>query len=160
MQLRSNSINIALVHIENDRKKLLKMRLKPSEIFYSQDSISKKFNNGKTIYSTLDECRDNSFKVALIPNIRVCQKNERWYTLDNRRLWVFKRLEEERRITDIEVDTVSSSLLTAKKFSTKNGGVSVKIRSFSARLHDMLQFELDDMVSNSFDDEDGDLYGW
>ena len=136
------------------------MRLKPSEIFYSQDSISKKFNNGKTIYSTLDECRDNSFKVALIPNIRVCQKNERWYTLDNRRLWVFKRLEEERRITDIEVDTVSSSLLTAKKFSTKNGGVSVKIRSFSARLHDMLQFDLDDMVSNSFDDEDGDLYGW
>ena len=156
MQLRSNSINIAF-HIENDRKKLLKMRLKPSEIFYSQDSISKKFNNGKTIYSTLDECRDNSFKVALIPNIRVCQKNERWYTLDNRRLWVFKRLEEERRITDIEVDTVSSSLLTAKKFSTKNGGVSVKIRSFSARLHDMLQFELDDMGSNSFDYEDGNL---
>ena len=150
------------------------MRLKPSEIFYSQDSISKKFNNGKTIYSTLDECRDNSFKVALIPNIRVCQKNERWYTLDNRRLWVFKRLEEEGRITDIEVNTVSSGFLTAKKFTTKNGGVSVRIRSSSARLDldDMFPFDFDDsgifpydfddggMFSNSFDDEDGDLYGW
>ena len=112
------------------------MRLKPSEIFYSQDSICKKFNNGDTIYSTLNECRDNLLQVDSIPNIRVCPKNGRWYTLDNRRLWGFKRLEEEGRITDIEVDTVGSGLLTAEKFTTENGGVSIRIRSSCARWSD------------------------
>lgn len=85
----------------------------------------------------------------------------------------FKRLEEEGRITDIEVNTVSSGLLTAKKFTTTNGGVSVRIRSSSARLDfdDMFPFDFDDggifpydfddggMFSDDFDDEDGDLYG-
>ena len=129
------------------------MRLKPSEIFYSQDSISNKFNNGDTIDSTLNECRYNSFKVALIPNIRVCQKNGRWYTLDNRRLWIFKRLEEEGRITDIEVDTVSSGLLTAEKFTTKNGGVSVRIRISCA------SWDFDDGMFDDEDDDDG-LFLW
>ena len=44
------------------------------------------------------------------------------YTLDNRRLWVFKKLEADGYITDIQVKTVSNDLLTPEKFTTKNGG--------------------------------------
>ena len=44
------------------------------------------------------------------------------YTLDNRWLWVFKKLEADGYITDIPVKTVSNDLLTPEKFTTKNGG--------------------------------------
>ena len=50
------------------------------------------------------------------------------YTLDNRRLWVFKKLEAEGCITDIPVKIVSNDRLTPEKFTTKNGGESVEIR--------------------------------
>ena len=102
--------------------------MKPSKIFYSQDSIKEKFDNGHTICSTLSVCKKHSFVRNKIPRIRVCQKNGKMYTLDNRRLWVFKKLEAEGYITDIPVKTVSNDRLTPEKFTTKNGGESVEIR--------------------------------
>lgn len=65
-------------------------RMKPSEIYYSQDSIKEKFDNGHTIYSTLSVCKKHQYVINKIPRMRVCKKDGKWYTLDNRRLLVFR----------------------------------------------------------------------
>lgn len=71
-------------------------------------------------------------------------KNGKWFTLDNRRLWIFRRLEEGGHITNVDVNVVSSDRLRARKFTTTNGGVSVRIRQ--------PRVDLDD-----FDDDDDGL---
>lgn len=60
--------------------------------------------------------------------MRVCKKDGKWYTLDNRRLWVFRKLEADGHIKDVKVIQVGKDRLPAEKFTTKNGGESVDIR--------------------------------
>lgn len=96
--------------------------MKPSQIYYSQNSINEKFDNGYTIYATLNACKNHPFVIYEIPPIRVCKKDGKWYTLDNRRLWVFKRLEERGHVDSVRIKQVSPSLLTAQKFTTTNEG--------------------------------------
>jgi hypothetical protein len=72
----------------------LKMELRPSEIYYSQDSIMNRFGDytphGNTcIGETLDQLLNGHCNVQSIPNISVVQRNGKWFTSDNRRLWVF-----------------------------------------------------------------------
>eukprot|EP00105_Crassostrea_gigas_P034116 XP_019918264.1 PREDICTED: uncharacterized protein LOC109617231 [Crassostrea gigas] len=77
--------------------------MKPSEIYYSQDSIKEKFDKGHTIYSTLSVCKKHQYVIKKIPPMRVCKKDGKWYTLDNRRLWVFRKLEADGHIKDVKV---------------------------------------------------------
>lgn len=130
--------------------------MKPSNIYFSQDSIRNTFDNGQSIHSTLQACEQNPMAICQIPTIRVCMKNGRWYTLDNRRLWVFKKLEESGRITDVDVNIVSEDDLTAKKFTTTNCGVSVRIRQPRVDLDDYDEYDdgllYDGDDSNDFDD--------
>jgi hypothetical protein len=67
------------------------MELRPSEIFYSQDSIMNKFGDdtqhGNTyIGETLDQLLNGQCNVQSIPNISVEQRNGKWFTSDNRRV--------------------------------------------------------------------------
>ena len=102
--------------------------MKPSNIYYSQDSIKDKFDNGYTIYGTYNACVKHTFVIDKIPTIRVCQIGGKFYTLDNRRLWVFRKLEANGYITNIPVRTVSRSQLPDRKFTTTNGGTDVTVR--------------------------------
>lgn len=118
--------------------------MKPSEIYFSQDSIKNTFDNGQSIHDTLKKCQEDPMAIHQIPTMRVCMKNGKWFTLDNRRLWIFRRLEEGGHITNVDVNVVSSDRLSARKFTTTNGGVSVRIRQ--------PRVDLDD-----FDDDDDGL---
>ena len=86
--------------------------LAPSQIRYSQDSISNTFGDntdhaGQYIGETLDEIVRDPSEVDFIPNISVFNIGVKWYTLDNRRLWVFKRAEELGILSSIEVYVTS-----------------------------------------------------
>ncbi|XP_062584742.1 uncharacterized protein LOC134246394 [Saccostrea cucullata] len=111
--------------------------MKPSEIFYSQDSIKEKFDNGHTIYSTVSVCKKHPYVINKIPRMRVCKKDGKWYTLDNRRLWVFRKLEADGHIKDVKVNQVSKDRLPAEKFTTENGGESVEIRRAFVDIFDL-----------------------
>uniref|UniRef100_A0A8W8KEL4 Uncharacterized protein n=1 Tax=Magallana gigas TaxID=29159 RepID=A0A8W8KEL4_MAGGI len=122
-----------------------------------RDSIKNKFDKGQTIYSTLRMCEEDPYAIRLIPTMRVCMKNGKWFTLDNRRLGVFRRLEEDGHITDVDVNVVSSDRLTARKFTATNGGVSIRIRQPRDDLDDFDEYDDDIMFdyvdySNCFDD--------
>jgi hypothetical protein len=66
------------------------MELRPSEIFYSQDSIMNKFGDNTQhrntyIGETLDQLLNEHCSVQSIPKISVEQRNGQWFTSDNRR---------------------------------------------------------------------------
>ncbi|KAK3590389.1 hypothetical protein CHS0354_028498 [Potamilus streckersoni] len=105
--------------------------LKPSEIFYTQDSINNVFtgrhlHSGKYIGTTLDELADGHTTVDLISRISVKYINGKWFTSDNRRLWVFKNFEFLGGCTYIPV--IQTTYIDPRKFTTYNGGKSVEIR--------------------------------
>ncbi|VDI60075.1 Hypothetical predicted protein [Mytilus galloprovincialis] len=109
------------------------MNLRPSEIFYTQDSISNYFGMSTThsdmlIGETLDDLINGSATVSSIPTIGVFRLEGKWFTLDNRRLWVFRKAEKLGTIDSIPVYTTSISEMDPNKFTTCNEGLSVDVR--------------------------------
>ncbi|CAC5413382.1 unnamed protein product [Mytilus coruscus] len=107
------------------------MYLRPTEILYSQDSIANTFERStrhRNMYigDTLDELINGSATVTSIPTISVFWRNDKWFTLDNRRLWVFRTAEELGILNSIPVYETSG--INSNKFTTCNGGSSVRVR--------------------------------
>jgi hypothetical protein len=107
------------------------INLAPSAIRYSQDSISNTFGDstnhaGQYIGETLDEIVSNPNTANLIPNISVFNKDDKWFTLDNRRLWVFKRAEELGIVRSIDVYVTYG--IDDSKFTTTSDGKYVRVR--------------------------------
>ncbi|CAG2219459.1 unnamed protein product [Mytilus edulis] len=106
------------------------MNLRPSEIYFTQASISRKFgrcttHKNKTIGETLDDLAEERIGIGSIPNICVMKENGKWWTADNRRLWIFRHLEKLGKCTEIPVDTINS--IDSRKRTSKNGGIDVYI---------------------------------
>ena len=102
------------------------LELRPSEVFFSQATIKDHFRRGyRTIYETLEQCTNDPCTVDNIPKITVCKKDGKWFTLDNRRLWVFRQLEAKGLLSSISV--FESDSIPECKYNTKNGGTSVEI---------------------------------
>lgn len=103
-------------------------RLAPSRIFFTHDSIRNTFSDGRRVEDTLQQLRDGTIRVADIPCMQVCWQTDRlWTYTGNRRLWVFRNLEEEGVIADIEVLVVNKKV-PKMRMTTKNGGTSVRVR--------------------------------
>ena len=106
------------------------INLAPSEIRYSQDSISNSFGDSthhadQYIGETLDEIVMFSDKANFIPNISVFNIDGKWFTSDNRRLWVFKKAEELGIVRSIDVYvTYEIDYL----FTTRSDGRHIRIR--------------------------------
>lgn len=108
------------------------MYLFPSEIRYSQLSISNRFGDhsdhpGKYIGETLDELLIKQCRLIDIPKITVFIHNEIWFTQDNRRLWVLKKVQELGELNNF-IEVKVNSKICFKKLSTVNEGHDVKIR--------------------------------
>ena len=107
------------------------IKLTPSEIRFSQDSIFNTFragtnHAGQYIGETLDDIVRDRYTADLIPNISVFNIDAKWFTLDNRRLWVFKKAEELGIVRSIDV-FVKYGIYHAK-FTTTSDGRYVRIR--------------------------------
>lgn len=107
------------------------MKLAPSDIFYSQDSISNTFGEktehaGKRIGEVLDDILEGKCSIDDIDTINIVIRDEgiyRYISADNRRLWIFKKLEELGECTEIPVNRVYS--ISAQKC---NFGATIKVR--------------------------------
>ncbi|KAL4230012.1 hypothetical protein ACF0H5_010400 [Mactra antiquata] len=135
------------------------MRLRPSEIFYSQDSICSSFSNSEGIGILVNKICNGSESIHSIPTISVAKVGSKWYTTDNRRLWVFKTLEERGKCSYIDVKEIPS--IPDDKMTTKNGGVSVKIRGneYSNRPPRRRRYSDDsDYDCFGYDSDDNDLW--
>lgn len=107
------------------------MELRPSEIRYSQDSIARNFGRStghplRPIGQTLDDILSGQSNVNSIPRISVVYRHGHWFTVDNRRLWVFQKAEERGKCDKIFV--YETSFIDDEKFTTTNEGRSVQVR--------------------------------
>lgn len=101
-------------------------RRKPSEIRFSQDSIKNHWkDNSCQIGETLDQLLKGEIHVDDIEKITVKIKHENLYSADNRRLWVFQKLEKLGKCDSI---AVKFGYIDSRKFTTTNLGTSVRIR--------------------------------
>jgi hypothetical protein len=65
-------------------------------------------HRNKNLGETLDELVEGRCRISAIPTISVVWRNEKWVTTDNRRLWVFRHLEQLGKCTTIRVNKTNS----------------------------------------------------
>lgn len=106
------------------------MMLAPSDIYYSQDSISNMFGEStnhayKLIGEVLDDILEGRCSIDDIDTINIVFHDEdyRYISADNRRLWIFKNLEELGECTEIPVNIVN--VISPNKC---NFGATIKVR--------------------------------
>lgn len=131
----AESLAVALPPTPTQTRQLGKERMRPSSIFFTHDSVKSKFKDGRPVRETLQQLRDRKIEPSAIPLMQVCRHavaalgydSRFWTFTGNRRLWVFRQLEEEGLVEDIEVQVVDKTVLYFR-MTTKNGGVSVRVR--------------------------------
>ena len=121
-------------------------RLKPSEIRYSQDSIGGRFMDGRSLSTTLQQLLSNAVTPDTIPCIEVVIREDSYYALTgNRRLFLYKKLENAGLLDDIPVRIrpLSSVLFQfSQRFTTMNDGRSIRLRHGP-----VTAFEMDNMIN-------------
>jgi hypothetical protein len=99
------------------------LSLKPSDILYSQSSISNKFTNGLQIGEVLDDIMEDRLPISKLPTIEVKCIDGSYVSSDNRRLWILKQLERLGRVNEVNVKT--TRWMSKQKSARTN---NVKIR--------------------------------
>jgi hypothetical protein len=82
------------------------INLNPSVIYFTHSRIRQQFTGcGKMIMDSLQECLENPSQILKIPKIKVIydQEGNRFITMNNRRLFLFKRLQKEGKLDEISV---------------------------------------------------------
>jgi len=106
--------------------------ISPADIRFTQDSISEEFgrDNSETLERTFEELINGETDVTDIRPMTVVLVNGLyWVTSGNRRLYVFKKLEECGRINSVQVNVKPVNMGMFHKIkTTKNEGTSVTIR--------------------------------
>ena len=104
------------------------LRLKPSEIMFSQATINNVFDRKSRhrhnlVGETLDDICEGRCLINNLPTISVMKRDGKWVTSDNRRLWVFRELERLGKCDSITVNETRH--IDSRKLNSSNGGVSV-----------------------------------
>ena len=107
-------------------KKCNEIVLRPSDIRYTQSTISNKFSDGTLIGNLLDDIVIGRCFVSAIKRIEVKLVDGVWYSADNRRLWVFKQLEFLGHCPLLTVKIVKR--IDWAKCTSTNGGIDVLLR--------------------------------
>jgi len=116
-------------------------RLSPDDILFTQDSISSTFHDGTLLTDTFQDLLYRRLTVDDISAIEVvqdCDDQLWWVVGGNRRLYLYKRMQELGVVTTVPGVMRSGSdnavqRLFDKRFTTKNYGRSVRILDSQGR---------------------------
>ena len=104
-------------------------QLDPNDIYYTQDSIGRNFSDGRSVDDMITGLKNGSITKDSVPDIRVFKQGGKIFTLDNRRLYAFKQAGmSEINATWVNPLTPSIAKELAWKFTTMNGGISIRVR--------------------------------
>eukprot|EP00928_Gymnodinium_smaydae_P085141 TRINITY_DN6847_c0_g2_i1.p1 TRINITY_DN6847_c0_g2~~TRINITY_DN6847_c0_g2_i1.p1 ORF type:complete len:402 (-),score=43.53 TRINITY_DN6847_c0_g2_i1:131-1336(-) len=102
--------------------------LSPAKIFFTHDSINKRFSCGRFVCRTFEQLLYDEIDIDDIPSMIVTKQDGKYWTFTgNRRLWVFRKLHERGVIDRIDVQ-VTDQRVPQRRMTTRNGGVSVRVR--------------------------------
>lgn len=99
-------------------------RVDPKEIKFSQDSIRSTFKNGEDVSEVAEKLKKGELDPNEFPPVRLVEKDDSVFTLDNRRLKVFQDAEVD--IPFVKLDSIPKD--QQFKFTTQNQGESIKVR--------------------------------
>ncbi|XP_063447623.1 uncharacterized protein LOC134727172 [Mytilus trossulus] len=100
------------------------IKLKPSEIYFSQNRINALFRCRRSVGGTLDDIMEGRCNFKDLPMISVMNRDGKWVTADNRRLWVFRHLEKLGKCTNIIA--IKTTFIPESKLNSENGGRTVE----------------------------------
>lgn len=109
--------------------------LRPSEIRFKQDSIKQEFQNGIGVNETALHLCAGEISASDFPTIRVAKKDNKYYSCDNRRLYVFRVAEYRGAVSYIRVRMARRHTFDEDLFTTKDDGRKVKVRSDRTLAH-------------------------
>eukprot|EP00928_Gymnodinium_smaydae_P050634 TRINITY_DN34195_c0_g1_i1.p1 TRINITY_DN34195_c0_g1~~TRINITY_DN34195_c0_g1_i1.p1 ORF type:complete len:315 (-),score=17.80 TRINITY_DN34195_c0_g1_i1:201-1145(-) len=64
--------------------------MNPLELFYTNDSISATFSDGKSIYDTARDLNNGKLSITEVPMMEVFAVGDSYFSKNNRRLWSFR----------------------------------------------------------------------
>jgi hypothetical protein len=97
----------------------------PFSVRFSQRSVRRTFRDGSTIDELAEGLRSGGVSPESISPIRLVNRGGTYFTLDNRRLEAFRRARVDvpyRLATEEEIES------ERWKFTTTNGGTSIRVR--------------------------------
>jgi hypothetical protein len=97
----------------------------PAAVRFSQSSIGRNFSAGGSVDDLAASLRSGTTKPGDIPEIRLVEKDGQLFSLDNRRLEAFRQAGVK---VPYRMATPEEASAEVWKFTTKNGGESVRIR--------------------------------
>lgn len=100
----------------------------PTEIRFTQDSIKNKFQDGRSLAQTAIQVGNHEIQKRHIPMIGVVERNGSYWSLDNRRLAVFRLLQMCGKINRIKVDVIPFSRVADEWRAKYDGGDGKTIR--------------------------------
>src|SRR6218665_2837461 len=116
------------------------LTLSPSDIRYSQDSISNKFSDGNLLTSTFAKLISGQLSVTSLPTLECVSKDGYWYAASgNRRLFLYKKLQEAGALSSITV--LKKHSFGRRNFTTKCSGVYVRCRG------SMLEYDIKEIIA-------------
>ena len=111
------------------------IELSPAEIRFMQDSISYRFRCGRYVNDAIEKIAKKEMRVDTLPMIQVLKKDGLYYSLDNRRLYVFRVLHYRGLLDSLKVELVPTYKFQDWKFTTKNNGQSLYVRQGKTQKH-------------------------
>ena len=101
----------------------------PSDIRFTQDSISSTFQDGSAVDDMVNGLKNGTIDPKSVKPIRVFQQNGKIYSLDNRRLYAFKQAGMDNiRVKWVNPKNKTIAQKIAKHFTTKTDGLSIIMR--------------------------------
>ena len=97
----------------------------PAVVRFSQDSVRGTFKDGRSIDDLVAGLKGGSVKSGDVPAIRLVERDGDLFSLDNRRLLAFQRAGVP---VPYRMATADEAASEAWKFTTTNGGVSIRVR--------------------------------
>jgi hypothetical protein len=102
-------------------------QLDPEVIYFTHSKIRKRFSGcNKLLAETLQEVLEGRTPLSAIPRIRVIHDGNRYYSMNNRRLWLFKELKRAGYLTLVDVEVRAPVSGSEKRLGTGMLSLSAK----------------------------------
>ncbi|XP_069104093.1 uncharacterized protein [Argopecten irradians] len=105
-------------------------QMRPSDLRFTHDSVSCRFSDGHTLEDTFKKLLNGDLQHYQLRPLVAMSHMGHWFVVrGNRRLYLYKKLEEIGKIDEVKVVTQNfDDRVFTKQFSSKNMGVSLRIR--------------------------------
>lgn len=104
------------------------MMLHPFQIRFTQNSIGHHFQDGNSCNNLIKDILEDKVDPDTITSIKVVKRDGKYYSLDNRRLYVFRAVNYAREDFEIEVDILEENIDYSSQYTTQNDGQDIHIR--------------------------------